>query len=369
MLSFNVSAIAALVPSVASEFKADPFLAGRMLWFYLIPYGLAALLYGPLTRRFDPRTILLPCITILSLANFLGWWAENIDVVFFARVLAGISGAGIIPVALIMIAKATPEVERGKRVGFFFSSTFVASLFGVFLSGLIGWRWIFMIPALIGIVSLVAIYFFVPPLLVEKGNFTLQYRQTLADTKVVKLFTYIFLVSLFYHGISQWLGVYFSLVNHLEQFFISMLLTTVSVSGIIGSSLGGVLSDRLGRTKVIRIGKGLMIMVTFSLLLKGSVCILFALMFAWGLGWTFNHVGVSTFLTDLPLTQVFESASLNSSVRFLSAGLGSALGEIVMQKGFALGFILFGTCLLILLMVTKKLIVLHQEVYYGVIRR
>ena len=85
-------------------------------------------------------------------------------------------------------------------------------------------------------------------------------------------------------------------------------------------------------------------------------------MFVWGLGWTFNHVGVSTFLTDLPLTQVFEFASLNSSARFLSAGLGNVLGEMVMQKSFNFGFILFGTCLLSLFMMTRKLIVVHQEV-------
>jgi len=362
VLSFNVAAISALVPSVASEFKIDPFAAGRMLWFYLIPYGVAALLYGPLTRSRDPRSLLLFCMSFLSFANVLGGLAENINQIFFARVLAGLSGAGVIPVALILIAKTTPDSERGKRVGFFFSSTFVASLLGVFLSGLMGWRWIFLIPAIAGIVSFLTLYVFLPPLLLKREDFTIQYRQVLEDKTVFKLFTYIFLVSLFYHSITQWLGVYFSLVNHLEQFFISLLLTTVSVSSIIGSAAGGFFSDRLGRTKVIRIGKGLMIMVAFSLLVKGSLFILFALMFVWGLGWTFNHVGVSTFLTDLPLTQVFESASLNSSVRFLSAGLGSGLGGMVMQKSFTFGFILFGTCLLILFMMTRKLIVLHQEV-------
>jgi len=362
VLSFNVAAVSALVPSVASGFKIDPFAAGRMLWFYLIPYGVAALLYGPLTRSRDPRSLLLFCMSLLSFANVLGGLAENINQIFFARFLAGLSGAGIIPVALILIAKTTPDSERGKRVGFFFSSTFAASLVGVFLSGFMGWRWIFLIPAIAGIVSCLTLYFLFPTLLLQKEDFTVHYRQALEDKTVFRLFTYIFLVSLFYHSITQWLGVYFSLVNHLEQFFISLLLTTVSVSSIIGSAAGGFFSDRLGRTKVIRIGKGLMIMVAFSLLVKGSLFILFALMFAWGLGWTFNHVGVSTFLTDLPLTQVFESASLNSSVRFLSAGLGSGLGGMVMQKSFTFGFILFGTCLLILFMMTRKLIVLHQEV-------
>jgi predicted MFS family arabinose efflux permease len=362
VLSFNVAAISALVPSVASEFNIDPFAAGKMLWFYLIPYGAAALLYGPLTRSRDPRSLLLFCMCFLSVSNLLGGLAETMNQLFFSRVLSGISGAGIIPVALIMIAKTTPESERGKRVGFFFSSTFVASLAGVFLSGVIGWRWIFLIPAAAGIVSFLTLYVFLPPHLLKKEDFTMQYRQALEDKTVFRLFAYIFLVSLFYHSIQQWLGVYFSLVNHLDQFFISLLLTTVGVSSIIGSAAGGVFSDRLGRTKVIRIGNGILIVVASSLAVKGSLGILFVLMFAWGLGWTFNHVGVSTFLTDLPLTQVFESASLNSSVRFLSAGLGGVLGEIVMQKSFNLGFILFGSCLLILFMMTKKLIVLRQEV-------
>jgi len=362
VLSFNVSAISALVPSVASEFKTDPFVAGRMLWFYLIPYGVAALLYGPLTRSFDPRSLLLFCIGLLSVANVLGGLAGNIYQVFLARIVAGLSGAGVIPVALILIAKTTSEGERGKRVGFFFSSTFIASLFGVFLSGFIGWRWIFIIPALAGIVCFLTLHFFLAPLLLKKEDFTMQYRQALEDKTVFRLFTYIFLVSLFYHGISQWLGVYFSVANHLDQLFISLLLTTVSASSIIGSSLGGILSDHVGRMKVIRIGKGLMIVVAFSLLTKGSLGILFTLMFVWGLGWTFNHVGVSTVLTDLPIAQVFESASLNSSVRFLSAGLGSVLGEMLMQKSFYLGFALFGTCLLILFIMTKKLIIPPQEV-------
>jgi predicted MFS family arabinose efflux permease len=345
-----------VLPSIADTFKVDKFIAGKMVWFYMLPYGIAALFYGPLARSFEVRNILLICMSIFSLSNLLTGLGENIYILFFLRLLAGVSGAAIIPLALILIAKNSPEKERGRYVGGFFSFTFMASLFGLFLSGLISWRWIFLLPAIGGVFALSTIYFYLPSFLFPRENFRMQYRQALADRTVLRLFLYIFFISLFFHGIRQWLGVYFSLVNNLDQFLISMLLTTVSVSGIIGESLGGVLSDKFGRIKVINLGICLMILAVFSLMLKGGLVFLFILMFVWGLGWTFNHVGISTFLTDLPHKHLSEAASLNSSVRFLSGGLGVALGGAIMQRSFNLGFIIFGTCLIVLLIITKKLI-------------
>jgi len=68
------------------------------------------------------------------------------------------------------------------------------------------------------------------------------------------------------------------------------------------------------------------------------------------LGWTFNHVGLATMLTDLPAELLNEAASLNSGVRFLAGGLGVSLGGLIMQKSFVLGFLIFGSGLLILLL-------------------
>jgi predicted MFS family arabinose efflux permease len=85
------------------------------------------------------------------------------------------------------------------------------------------------------------------------------------------------------------------------------------------------------------------------------VIILALLMVIWGLGWTFNHAGLSTMLTDLPKEFLNEAASLNSAVRFISGGLGAALGGILMQRSFNLGFIVFGAGFLILTFFSHKL--------------
>jgi predicted MFS family arabinose efflux permease len=96
-----------------------------------------------------------------------------------------------------------------------------------------------------------------------------------------------------------------------------------------------------------------MCLCAYLLALKAPLFLLPALMLAWGLGWTFNHAGVSTLLTDLPEKFLNEAASLNSSLRFVSGGLGVVLSGWLMQQRFSLGFMVLGTCLLGLLVCTQ----------------
>jgi DHA1 family multidrug resistance protein-like MFS transporter len=352
-----VAAVSAIIPSVAQTFKTNEFFVGKIVWLYMLPYGLAALIYGPLARNVESKKILFSCIALFSVANLITGLAPNLFILFAARVFAGISGAAIVPLSLILIAQSSTFKQRGRRVGGFFSLTFTSSLLGLFLSGLIFWRWIFLLPAIGAVLVCTGIYFCFPQLNTANEKIRFQYLQVLKDRQVFRLFVYIFFISFIYHGIRQWLGVYYSQIYGLEQFFISMLLTTISLSGIFGESLGGIFADRFGRLKIINIGIGLMLASVIMLLFKHVLASLFIIMFVWGLGWTFNHSGVSTFLTDLPRRHLYESASLNSTVRFLSGGLGASLGGVLAQKSFSLEFIIFIFCLLILLVFSKKFIV------------
>lgn len=347
-LSFNVAATAALVPSIASEFGLSQFLVGRIVWLYMLPYGIAALIYGPLVKFFDARRVELVCFFLFCLANLFAGLAKNIHSLFLARFLMGVFGASVIPLVLILIARLSDEKNRGKLVGIFFSFTFVASLAGLLLSGILPWRQVFFIPAVFGFIVWIHIYFYLPSFGKEQAGLKINYLSALRDKSVIRVFAYIFLVSLIYHGIQQWLGVYFSQKFQFSQFNISMLITLTSFSGIFGEVLGGYLSDILGRVRTVEAGLMLMVLSVFLLLGKFSFLTLAVLMIVWGLGWTLNHAGLSTMLTDLPRQFVNEAASLNSSLRFLSGGLGAFLGGMLMQRSLNLSFLVFGTGLLIL---------------------
>jgi predicted MFS family arabinose efflux permease len=356
VLSFNVAACAALLPSISGEFAVAPFIAGRAIWLYMIPYGVAALIYGPLVRTFDARKIELVCFLLFNLANLLAAFSRSIQVFFWARFFMGLFGASVIPLALILIARHIEQKERGRFVGVFFSATFVASLLGLFLSGVLNWRLIFLIPATIGFVLWIGMFFYLPAFTADKVSFKINYLPALKNKAVLGIFIYILLISLLYYGVQQWLGVYFSERFSFSQFAISMLITLTSLSGIFGEMLGGNLADKIGRLRTVDLGIVLMALAVFVLVLKVPVFAIAIIMIAWGLGWTFNHAGLSTMLTDLPVEFLHEAASLNSSVRFVSGGLGVVLGEFVLRRSFNLGFVLTGLSLVLLLGFSKKLL-------------
>ncbi|MBI4982512.1 MAG: MFS transporter [Candidatus Omnitrophica bacterium] len=361
VLSFNVAASAAVIPSIAESFALSQFFVGKIIWLYMIPYGIAALFYGPLVRAFDARRIELICLICFSLANLLAGLSNNIYLLFAARFLMGIFGASVIPLALILIAKHFPVNKRGKFVGIFFAATFVASLLGLFLSGIVPWRWIYLLPAITGMILWLVMFIYLPSFKSDTGKFEINYHKALKNKALVGIFSYIFLISLFYHGVQQWLAVYFSNKYNFNQFVISMLVTLTSFSGIFGEVLGGLFSDSLGRVKTIKLGIWLMIASVFILIVKLPLFIIALIMIIWGLGWTFNHAGLSTVLTDLPSEFLNESASLNSSVRFVAGGIGVVIGGWLLNRNFNFGFLIIGLSLFLLALFTRKLLFVKKE--------
>lgn len=356
MLSFNVAAAAALVPSIAKDFALSQLFTGKIIWMYMLPYGLAALLYGPLVRIFDAKKIELICMFLFSCANLLAALAPNIYVLFVARFLMGFFGASVIPLALILIARDIEPNARGKQVGIFFSATFAASLAGLALSGVLAWRLIFLIPSIFGFLLFIHIWMYLPQFPPRKADGRVNYLEACKNATVIRIFAYIFFISLFYHGLQQWLAVYFSVSYGLRQSIISTLIMLTSLSGVFGEVLGGWFSDSLGRIKTVNLGIAAMIICALLLVVKMPLWVLAALMFSWGFGWTLNHAGVSTILTDLPEKFVNEAASLNSSVRFIAGGLGVAVAGALISKGFHVNFIVFGMGLVVLLLMGKKLL-------------
>ena len=58
-VSFGVAAMAALVPSIAADFEVSLNSAMRLTWLYMMPYGLVALAWAPLTRITKVKKLLL----------------------------------------------------------------------------------------------------------------------------------------------------------------------------------------------------------------------------------------------------------------------------------------------------------------------
>ncbi len=356
VLSFNVAASSALIPAIASSFGISAFIAGRLTWFYMLPYGLAALAYGPLVRTFDAKKVEFAALAFFSFANLAAACAPSIGLLFAARIFTGLFGASVIPLGLIIISRYAAKESRGRLVGIFFGSTFCASLAGLLLSAWLPWRYLFLIPGVSGLCVCVLIRRYLPSFKQEAKIFSFDYVSAFSKARIRRVFCYIFLVSLLYHCLQPWLSVYFAARYRMTQFQISMLITLTAASGIAGELIGGYLADKRGRIWAVSIGTFLMCAGVISLSVRLPLAGLALVMVAWGLGWTINHAAVSTVLTDLPADVVNEAASLNSSIRFVSGGIGTVVGGSLLQRSFPAGLATLGVCLGIFLVATRQLL-------------
>lgn len=355
VVSFNVASIAAVVPAIARSLHKDSFEIVKAISFYMVPYGLSALIYAPLVKRYSVKAIKTSSLFIFALASLIGGLSSSAAMLFSSRIAAGISASATTPVALILTGELAPKEIRGRMVGAFFSATFISSLIGVLLSGVLPWRYLFILPAIFAAINLILVAAFFNFQSAVSYDFAVSYSEALKDKRIFRILFYILVLSLVYHGIYNWLGVYFSYLNF-NQAKVSILLSLAGFSGIFGQLFGGWITDKRGRIFAATLGLAGLTLATILLSKPMSFLYLGLTLLIFGMSWTMNHNAVSTVLTDFPDNLRPELSSLNSAIRFTSGGLGVSLAGIFVQRSFSLAFLGLAVIILCLAAITNRVL-------------
>ena len=356
-----MAAIAAALPSMGLGLQINGVTISRVMPAYMIPYGIGALIYAPLTRFFSYRVILAIPLVFYSLSSYLCFSASSLDVLLAGRVIMGFSGASIIPLALILIGKMFERGVRGRMVGLLFSTSFISSIVGITLSGLAHWRWLFGIPALGALGTAIGILAIRSKFLSGSHGYSVHYVNALKSSSIRKIFILIFFMSGLYHGVHKWFGLFLDQEYGLTQTCISLVFIGLSLSASFGQILGGFLADKKGRNMAVFSGFILLTAATLLLIGKYPLVFLFGILSLISAGWTIAHNGVSTILTDFPDQFRPEIASLNSSVRFLAGGIGVYLTSFFVKTSFHNTFFVIGLMLGVLLFISGQLLPLEKN--------
>lgn len=355
-ISFNFAALAAVIPTISQDLRLTDFMVSQILPFYMIPYGIGALFYAPLARRVTYKWILIGCLIIYALSNLVCVQKISIQMFLGARILMGLAAASIIPLTLILIGSLFPRNIRGRMVGLFFSTSFIASVLGIALSGLCSWHWLFVIPGILGLVAALALFLCRCPDLDEKAAVAIDYSKMLTNVRLRNIMLFIFSISFLFHGVHKWLGVYLSRVYGLEQFQISFFFILIALFGALGQNLGGYLTDKKGRLITTRWGILILSVATMLLVLRVPLVFLGVILGLFSIGWTIGHNGISTVLTDFPDQDRLEIAGFNSAVRFVSGGMGFFVGGPFIERNFGFTFLGVGVLMFLSQVFLKTII-------------
>ncbi|WP_345762736.1 DHA2 family efflux MFS transporter permease subunit [Diaminobutyricibacter sp. McL0608] len=157
--------VSTALATVAGQLGALEHMSWIVVGYTLASTALLPVL-GKLADRVGPRAVFLTSVIVFILASVACGFANGIIWLIVARVIQGMSSAGLQLMSQTIIAEATSPRERPKYMAIIGAAFPIAILIGPVLGGLItdywGWPWIFWINAPVGVVALILAIVAVP---------------------------------------------------------------------------------------------------------------------------------------------------------------------------------------------------------------
>ena len=165
MTSLDSTVVNIALPVLSREFNAS---VNEIQWIisgYLLALALTLPMSGWLVDKLGAKKVYLWCFTAFTLSSVLCGTANSSSSLIFYRVLQGMAGGLLAPMAQMMIARVA-----GKRLadimGIIVLPVLLAPILGPVVAGVIlqhtSWRWLFYLNLPIGLVALIAAIVLLP---------------------------------------------------------------------------------------------------------------------------------------------------------------------------------------------------------------
>ena len=150
------------LPYIAGSLAASNDESTWVLTSYLASNAIVLPISGWLAGTLGRKRFFMGCLFIFTVSSFLCGIAPNLGALLLFRVLQGIGGGGLQPMAQAILADTFPPEKRGVAFALYGITVVVAPTIGPTLGGWItfnySWRWIFFINIPVGIATLLLLY-------------------------------------------------------------------------------------------------------------------------------------------------------------------------------------------------------------------
>lgn len=359
IIFFQAYMVAPIIPALADAFATSAHTAGFVVPAYLIPYGIATLVFGLLADRLGVQRVMFASLAMFALLTALTATAASVEQMVLWRVLTGLGASGVVPLALVLVAQLFPYEQRGRPLGWLFAAMAGGMAFGSPLGSIlvpiIGWRGLFLVVSAAGGIVLLL---FLPyrrliatamqPVGGTFGDLMRGYLGLLGTARGQRTYGYVFVNSMFHSGVFTWLGVYLEQRYGLGPVGIGLALLGYGVPGLLFGPLIGRAADRWGRARLLPIGLGLSALAAAGLLFDFPVLLAPVVAMLLSLGYDTTQPLFAGIVTSLGGKRPGQAMGLNVFALFVGFGLGSLIFGEVLRFGFGTALALFAVIELIL---------------------
>jgi MFS transporter, DHA2 family, multidrug resistance protein len=162
------------IPHIAGNLASTVEEGTWVVTSYLVANAVILPMSGWLARYMGRKRLLLTCVAGFTLTSLACGLATSLPMLIVFRVLQGLTGGGLQPLAQAILLETFPKEKHGHAMAAFGIGILLAPILGPTLGGWITdnytWRWIFYLNLPVGIVSLLMMNAFVfdPPYIQRK---------------------------------------------------------------------------------------------------------------------------------------------------------------------------------------------------------
>lgn len=169
------------LPHMAGSFSSSNEEALWILTSYMIASGIILPSVAWFSGVFGRKIFFMGCVLLFTVASFLCGLATSLDQMILARILQGLGGGAIVPIAQSILLESFPMEKRRMAMSVFAVGIIIAPIIGPVLGGWItdnyNWHWIFYINVPIGFLAVFLTNMFVedPPFARKKAGQKIDY--------------------------------------------------------------------------------------------------------------------------------------------------------------------------------------------------
>jgi MFS transporter, DHA2 family, multidrug resistance protein len=159
------------IPHISGNLSASVDEGTWVVTSYLVSNAIVLPMSGWLANYFGRRRMLMFTCGGFAITSVLCGFATSLEALIIFRILQGITGGGMVPLAQSILLESFPPEKHGHAMAAYSIGILLAPIIGPTLGGWItdsySWRWIFFINLPVGLLSVILVGLFVwdPPYL------------------------------------------------------------------------------------------------------------------------------------------------------------------------------------------------------------
>ncbi|MXQ52266.1 MFS transporter [Shimazuella alba] len=324
-----------LLPTIANDLEVSLFAAGLLISVYALGVVVGVPLLSLISTKIQRKTLLLLLVGGFVFGNLLCAWAPNYIFLMIARVVVSFMHGTFFGESYVVAARLAPPEKQTSALALVSSgltlSTVLGAPLGTYLGLTFDWRMPFYVIAGIGLVSFIAIAYFVPNMTQQKVASLRKQASVLRRPSVVMA------LCMTVFGIAGVFTVLTYITPMLEQLTrvsshdVSAILLVYGMGTLIGNFAGAKFADkRLMPTLLVVLTLLAVVLASLTFSIYHPIAAIITIFF-WG---------VAAFASIPPLQmRILEKSSdapqfasgLNVAAFNLGNALGAFLGGLVMK--------------------------------------